>query len=51
MNNTSSMYYKVTTALIFITGVVMIISLFTSCATNGYTTTYGNQNNHCEAYQ
>ena len=50
MNNTSSTQYKITTALIFITGVVMIISLFASCTTTGHTTTYGNQNSNCAAY-
>jgi hypothetical protein len=50
MNNTSSTQYKITTAIIFIAGILMIMTLFASCTTTGHTTTYGNQNSNCAAY-
>tara|TARA_R110000851_G_scaffold105058_6_gene223131 strand:- start:1469 stop:1624 length:156 start_codon:yes stop_codon:yes gene_type:complete len=50
MKKTDSNLKTITTAIIFITGLLMIMTLFASCTTTGHTTVYGNQNSNCAAY-
>ena len=43
--------YKIVTVLICAIAILMTTILFTSCASTGHSTIYGNQNSQCSAYQ
>lgn len=51
-NNSNSTQFKITTAIIFITGLLMVMTLFASCSTTQSTAKiYGNPDgSRCAAY-
>jgi len=43
--------YKIVTVIMCATAILMLMTLFTSCASTGHSSIYGNQNPQCGAYQ